>query len=115
MKRILAVFKELQDSGQEATIIGHFSIQTGNIQEVTNIGNVHEQPENALSETDAGKNSNRATTEHDRDDAGVCRLVSASVELESDLLEVIGTWKKLPDSIRVGIMAMTKAITTCQE
>jgi hypothetical protein len=36
--------------------------------------------------------------------------VSAFVELQSDLVEVIDTWQNLPDSIRAGIVAMVKVI-----
>jgi hypothetical protein len=39
----------------------------------------------------------------------VCHPVSASVELYSDLLEVINIWQTLPDSIRTGILTIIKA------
>ena len=108
MKRILSIFKELQDSGQPATISGHFRMEVGNFQEVTNFNDVHERPKTSLSETDAGKNPNRYITEHDRDDAHVCYSVS-SVALLPDVLEVIAAWRDLPDSVKAGIVAMVKA------
>ncbi len=108
MKRILSILKDLQDSGQEATITGHFRMEVGNFQEVTNSNNVHEQPKTNLSETDSGKNPNRYTTEHGRDDAHVCYSVS-SVVLLPDVLEVIAAWLDLPDSVKAGIVAMVKA------
>ena len=114
MKRILAIFKDLQDSGQQAAIIGHFSIETGIFQAVTNTDNVHEQPKTALPETDVGKNLNRYTTEHDRDDAHVCYSVS-SVALLPDVLEVIAAWLDLPDSVKAGIVAMVKATSSASE
>ncbi len=111
MKRIFSILKDLQDSGQDATIIGHFSIQLGNSQEVTNIDNVHDRPKSGLSETDPGKNPNRYITEHDRDDAHVCYSVS-SVVLLPDVLEVIAAWLDLPDSVKAGIVAMVKATSS---
>jgi hypothetical protein len=110
LKRILAIFKDLQDSGQPAAIIGHFRIQTGNFQEVANIDNVHEQPETALSETDAGKNANRYTTEHNQDDVSARHSVSISLELTPDLLEVIDRWQNLPDSMKTGLRAMIGSV-----
>jgi hypothetical protein len=114
LKRILAIFKDLQDSGQPTAIIGHFSIQTGNFQEVTNIDNVHERTETALSETDEGKNTNRYTTEQEQNSEGDFYPVSGSAELQTDLLEVIDAWQNLPDSIRAGIVAIVKATTARQ-
>ncbi len=95
-------------------IIGHFNIQTGNFQEVTNANNVYEQSKIALSETDTGKNLNRYITEHDRDDAHVCYSVS-SVALLPDVLEVIAAWFDLPDSVKAGILAMVKATSSASE
>ncbi len=106
----MAISKELQDSGQQVEIIGHFSIQTGIFQKVTNINYVHEESETNLSKVDSGKKVNRYTTEHNRDDVNVYHPVSASVKLYPDLLEVIDMWQNLPDSIRAGIAAMIKAI-----
>ncbi len=108
MKRLLFILKDLQNSGKPAAIIGHFSIQTGKFQDVTNIKNVHEQTKASLSETDSGKNANRYTTEHGWDDVDVS--VSTSVELHSDLIEVIDSWQNLPDSIGASIVTMVKAI-----
>ena len=110
MKRLRAILKDLQDSGQQAAIIGHFNIQLGQIQEVVNIDNVCEQPKIGLLEAGAGKNPNRYTTEHGRDDADGSYPVS-SMMLFPDLVEIIAAWSNLPDSVQAGILAMVKAVS----
>jgi hypothetical protein len=57
-----------------------------------------------------GKNANRYTTEQEQNNKDDFYPVSASAELPSDLLEVIDAWQNLPDSIRVGVVAMIKAL-----
>jgi hypothetical protein len=109
LKRILFIFKDLQDSGQPAAIIGHFSLQLEDFQEIANIDDVHEQTKTALSETNAGKNANRYTTEQEQSSEGDFYPVSASAELPPDLLEVIDAWQSLPVPIKLSIAAIVKA------
>ena len=109
LKRLQAILKDLQDSGQQVAIIGHFTLQLGHIQDVTNVDNVREQSRIGLSETDAGKNPNRYITEHEQNGLdGNCPI--SSTALPSDLVEVIAAWSILPDSVKTGIMAMVRAI-----
>ena len=110
MKRLLAILKDLQDSGQQATIIGHFTIQHGHIQEVANVDNVDEQSKVGLPKADAGKNPNRYTTEHGLGDVDGSYSAS-SVMLLPDLLEITATWPNLPDSVKAGILAMVRVVS----
>jgi hypothetical protein len=104
LKRVLAVFKDLQDSGQQAAIIGHFTIQLGHIQEVANVDNVREPSKNNLSEAGEDKNPNRYITEHMRDNVDSFYTASRPIALLPDLLEAIDKWVALPNSTRTGIM-----------
>jgi hypothetical protein len=104
----LAILKDLQDSGQQATIIGHFAIQLGHNQDVTNIDNVREQPETAVFVATDDGNRNIYTTEHGLDNVDGSDPASSWV-LPLNLIEIIAAWPNLPDSVQAGISAMVKA------
>ncbi len=115
MKLILPILKDLQDSGQDATIIGHFSIQTGSFQKVTNIDNVNNRPKIRLSGVEGHQSLNRYITEQEQNTDRIPlepSMTTYSGELPPDLVRVITIWSDLPESVKAGIIAMSEAVAS---
>ena len=112
MKRLQVILKDLQDSGQQVTIIGQYALQLSQFQDVTESNNVRVLPDSDTFPTNESKNPNRYTTEHGRHDVDGFYATSQPVALPPDLLEVVDVWAALPDTLRAGIMAMVRTVAS---
>ena len=115
MKRLQAILKDLQDSGQQASLIGHFTLQLGHNQKVTSIDNVREPSNPDLSETDKGKNPNRYTTEQVQNTDRILLekpITSYGEAIPLDLIQIIAIWPYLPELVKKGMVAMSMAVAS---